>query len=693
MGDRDAEASTTPQRPRSDYMSPPCQTWLAPRQGQDPRDPHRGSRLLWGLVTRSSANYCAELARIVALDVCVRIAAPRSRCIVPECAMRITRVETANIAGLVDGATNLPDSQVAALAGPNGTGKSKLLACMLIPWTHSMPEPRNDQVEAVVHVTVKFSNAEREILEQYRIASGWTHESSVPTETVFTARATPLAGVRVTTDVSPITLTNMAGNSDLLKRQPSLDLVFLPAERRLTAPISAGVDLTQLSEEVAIAKLAEARNTVHTNSGRLDDSEFESYATALCFQGALASTGPGVTAATQPRWVAFKAAVDELLHPKQLLPLTVEHSSGLRIGLADGSAHPVAALSSGERQALIIISRVFRAGEGHSFVVIDEPDAYLHPTLSTRLLKALRPGLGDQGRMLVATHSPAILDAIPPSAIVRLSHLEPPQLVETESERLELYREAGFRASTLTQSEVLVLTEGTFDASVIPLLVPSVSSSAIKDAGGRQQVLSQVQSLSVYDLPIVGVVDADVRAPAPPAAVAQHVHVWPAADIEGVLLQDDSFITKAIEGKLLKPSTCSTLPNARQVLLDLLLAQRDNAIAEYAQRLLREQVSIKWPSPKGEDALQRLRDLAAQPQTRPDTTTIESAIGQAEEAWAEALPAPWTMVRGKYIIGEFVSKHAVVSNAGEFVAAVLAHSPKVAAMDELGELVAKAVSN
>ena len=46
-------------------------------------------------------------------------------------------------------------------------------------------------------------------------------------------------------------------------------------------------------------------------------------------------------------------------------------------------------LSSGERQALIIISRVLRAGAGHSVVIIDEPDAYLHPNLSQRLIQAL----------------------------------------------------------------------------------------------------------------------------------------------------------------------------------------------------------------------------------------------------------------------------------------------------------------
>ncbi len=272
-----------------------------------------------------------------------------------------------------------------------------------------MPAPRNPDMDATVEVTVTFSDAERDVLDQFRIQSGWgDHEGPVPPEAIYTAQSKPLAGHTITPNVNEFTLEYMTRSSEVLKLQPSLNLVYLPAERRLAPPNSVGVDLTQLSDDVTVAKLQETRN----NFARLDDSEFESYASALCIQGALSGNQPSVKT-TPSRWDSFKAAVDELLHPKQLLPLTAEHSSALRIGLADGSTHSVNDLSSGERQALIVISRVFRAGEGRSFVVIDEPDAYLHPALSTRLLKALRPGLGEHGRMLVATHSPAIPTQLP----------------------------------------------------------------------------------------------------------------------------------------------------------------------------------------------------------------------------------------------------------------------------------------
>ncbi len=51
--------------------------------------------------------------------------------------MRISHVLTQNIGGLVDCDVALPDQQQLAIAGANGTGKSKLLACLLVPWTRT----------------------------------------------------------------------------------------------------------------------------------------------------------------------------------------------------------------------------------------------------------------------------------------------------------------------------------------------------------------------------------------------------------------------------------------------------------------------------------------------------------------------------------------------------------------------------
>ena len=57
--------------------------------------------------------------------------------------MRILGVSVHGVGGLKDANVNLPDSPVAALAGANGTGKSKFLACLLSPWTGAIPASRS----------------------------------------------------------------------------------------------------------------------------------------------------------------------------------------------------------------------------------------------------------------------------------------------------------------------------------------------------------------------------------------------------------------------------------------------------------------------------------------------------------------------------------------------------------------------
>lgn len=596
--------------------------------------------------------------------------------------MQITHVKTVNVAGLSDTDLVLPSSQLLAFAGANGTGKSKLMACLLVPWTRALPPSRDSEKPSVVEVTFEFTSQELDVLEDLDRQMNWNQGRPPARVTIiFTQR--PLAGLAV--ESAPESLAAREGflQTELLKRQPSLNLIYLPAERRLLPPQSSNLDLDQLTEDLALSKLAEARNAAH-NFGRLDDQEFESYAKALCVAGALPSESGGTVEIS--RWESFKSSVDALLFPKVLLPLTRENPSHLRIQLPGGETHAIHELSSGERQALIIVSRVFRAGEGHSLVAIDEPDAYLHPALSSKLLQALRPGLGTTGSLMMATHSPSILDSLPPDAIVRLSYGASPSIVESESDRLALYREAGFRASTLTQADALLVTEGDFDVATLPQLLPVLGSVGIKSAGGRTEVLKTVSTLSAYELPIVGVVDADVRAAVPSPELAPLIHVWPAADIEGVLLSDDHFLTAALEGQLVKVEEFSDIDELKVVLRDLLLPFKDNAIAELAQRILREQTSISWPSPRGEDPIARL-DRVAQDAPELSVEMIRDAVQTATDAWNGALPMPWTMVRGKWILSSFVQRTTGFKNGDAFVNAVLGRQPSIAAIDELGEKV------
>jgi predicted ATPase len=534
-------------------------------------------------------------------------------------------------------------------------------------------------------VDVVFDETELDALEQLsnEMGSGQARlEASVVT---LRFRMRPLAGLKLESEPDNLAARECFVNASVLQRIPSLDLVFLPAERRLLPPNSNVVDLAQLAEEMGRAKLAEARGA-SANYGRLDDSEFETFAKALCVAGSLPSErqGEGVEG-EESRWLAFKASVDELIHPKYLKPLTRENPSELLVGLPGGGSHRIHELSSGERQALIIISRVFRGGEGQSIIAIDEPDAYLHPALSARLLKALRLGLAEGGRLIMATHSPAILDGLAPDAIFRLSHDSPAQLVATEDDRLALYRAAGFRASALTQSDFLLRAEGDFDATLLPQLIIGLSNASVLGSGGRAQVFRSLEALRAFDLPIVGVVDADVDADPVPESVADICHVWAASDIEAVLLSDDAFLQAAIDGKLVQ-ERMSSLEAFRQQLMELITVFREQAIAELAQRKLRASTNIRWPSPRGDTPLERLRALAG---TLPQLAAadIDAVIEEAEASWEAAGPLPFKLVRGKWVMPKVVSELTSFRTVDGFVNAVVARQPEIAEIQRLAALI------
>lgn len=312
---------------------------------------------------------------------------------------------------------------------------------------------------------------------------------------------------------------------------------------------------------------------------------------------------------------------------------------------------------------------------GHAVVLIDEPDAYLHPHLSRRLALALERAVGPAGQLIMATHSSTILDTVPTSGIVRLAHQEAPRLVADEEERLEVYREVGFRASALTQSDFLLVTEGDFDAAILPLLLPELARASVKSTGGRHQALADVARLAPYSIPVIGVVDADVLAPAIPTGLETRVVVWETADIEGMLLADDATLEVMVARGLSK-SPFLTVEALRGELDALLAQQHDNFLAEAAQRLLRTNNQTTWPSPKGDNPVERLR-AAVGDMIAPTEQDLERRLTEAEALWQqhEGAHTLWKIVRGKYIAGAFAESCSHMRSASALLESVARAQP------------------
>lgn len=580
--------------------------------------------------------------------------------------MRVTEITVTNVGGLVDATVSLPTGPVAAFAGANGTGKSKMLAAILAPWSRVLPTPAADS-PAEVRAGLALTDAERQALPQLSEAMGWGRVD-VPATFTAVVRHEPLAGLRLETVPASPVLAHAFTAQEFLQRHPSLNIIYLPAERRLVPAGQTGIDLNQLSELIAWQTTAQPRTAVQ-NYGRLDDQEFEQFAKALCVADTLPDEGDvSESVASRISWNDFVETVNELIAPKALLPLTRQHPDELRVRTPNGDRHSVRELSSGERQALIIISRVLRAGSASNVVLIDEPDAYLHPQLSQRLMQALERGIGEHGQLIVATHSPSILDNLSPSAILRLGHGHPPRLVADEADRLDLYRAAGFRASALTQSDLLLITEGESDVALLSLLFPELGRAAIRSAGGRKRVVGEVEQLAPYELPVLGVVDRDVLAPELPDTVSDAISVWPTADIEGVFLSDDLALQAMLERGLLK-SDFGSVESVRTVLRQLTDALADNVVAEIAQRQLRRAAEREWPSPRGESPLARLRQFARD-LSPVAVDEVDAAIADARALWEKHEEDPWPLLRGKYVINAFAGQASEMRSGRALLEAV-----------------------
>lgn len=95
----------------------------------------------------------------------------------------------------------------------------------------------------------------------------------------------------------------------------------------------------------------------------------------------------------------------------------MEMRDGRRVSLDFNSS------GSGLMQVLQILAPIFRfASEGNAIVLLDEPDAHLHPNLQYTLAQALREVQDELDiQIIVSTHSIPIIEAAEPSEVVPIS--------------------------------------------------------------------------------------------------------------------------------------------------------------------------------------------------------------------------------------------------------------------------------
>jgi len=82
-----------------------------------------------------------------------------------------------------------------------------------------------------------------------------------------------------------------------------------------------------------------------------------------------------------------------------------------------GRQIPLAGLSSGEKQLVRILIEVIMIDE--SVIIIDEPELSMHIDWQRELVKAMQT-VNPAAQIVMATHSPEIMENVPDECIFRL---------------------------------------------------------------------------------------------------------------------------------------------------------------------------------------------------------------------------------------------------------------------------------
>ncbi|WP_326680984.1 ATP-binding protein [Streptomyces sp. NBC_01237] len=136
-------------------------------------------------------------------------------------------------------------------------------------------------------------------------------------------------------------------------------------------------------------------------------------------------------------------------------------------------------LSSGHAIVLLTITRLVETVAEASLVLLDEPEAHLHPPLLASFVRAVSDLLTDRnGVAVVATHSPVVLQEVPRSCVWKISHwAHGSQPVRPE---IETYGE-----------NVGILTHEVFGLEVAQSGVQAEIEKAVRECGSYEEVLAR----------------------------------------------------------------------------------------------------------------------------------------------------------------------------------------------------------
>ncbi len=221
---------------------------------------------------------------------------------------------------------------------------------------------------------------------------------------------------------------------------------------------------------------------------------------------------------------------------------------GVLKAIRAGDEFNIDRMSDGERAALLLVGSIV-VRPTSSFIVVDEPERHLNPSISGPLISAavrMRPDLG----FLFATHDLALIDWLRPDKII---HIQDSVVTSAESDTRQFtYTVLGLadalpenlRYALLGSRKALLLVEGTTSSEDRALYSHVYPGWNIVPREGWSSIVTGVAALTENEdyhwLRVAGFIDGDGRAEHERAKLAEkQVFCLPCPTIENVFLMED----------------------------------------------------------------------------------------------------------------------------------------------------------
>lgn len=186
-------------------------------------------------------------------------------------------------------------------------------------------------------------------------------------------------------------------------------------------------------------------------------------------------------------FLPYQKIFTQLLPDKTLESIDPKSPREFHYRVADSDPMPFTSLSSGEQEVVRVAFDLVWKRITHSIILVDEPELHLHPTLTFRLIEALKEFGDGTNQLIFFTHSADLISTYYSSGNVFFIDFsqdtanQAHQLSDLATAHSAVARAAGANLGLFAVGKRLVFVEGK-DASVDRLVYHKVAQSAFPDA-------------------------------------------------------------------------------------------------------------------------------------------------------------------------------------------------------------------